>query len=130
MDVFEQAYRSYTRFDESKSSFTTWLFTITRYTLADYYRTLHTTEPIDQETIQNQMIEPDDPEARLLREETLSQLAAALRGLEREEREIIVLHYERGWTLTEISERIGISYGMVKVKHRAALGKLRRTLAA
>lgn len=130
LDVFEQAYRSFPRFDESKSSFKTWIFTITRYTLTDYYRTHHTTEPIAQETIQTQLIAPDDPEAQLLREETLSLLVSALREMEREEREIIVLRYERGWTLTKIAERTGISYGMVKVKHRAALNKLRRRLAA
>lgn len=130
MDVFEKAYRSYESFDETKSSFVTWLFAITRHRLTDYYRTLHITEPIEQETIPSRSIVPDEAEARLLREETLSQLASALREMEREEREIIVLRYERGWTLTKIAERTGISYGMVKVKHRAALDKLRRRLAA
>ena len=126
MDVFEQAYRSFPRFDETKPSINTWLFTITRYTLTDYFRTHRSMEPI--EAAQHLLSAPDEAEARLLREETISQLAGALRELEREERVIVVLRYERGWTLTEISERIGVSYGMVKVKHRTALNKLRMAL--
>lgn len=126
MDVFEQAYRSFLRFDETKSSINPWLFTITRYTLTDYFRTHRNTVPLEK--AEHLLSAPDEAETRLIREETISQLASALRELEREERVIVVLRYERGWTLTEISERIGVSYGMVKVKHRTALNKLRQTL--
>ena len=130
MDVFERAYRSFRSFDETRASFVTWLFAITRHRLTDYYRTLHTTEPLKQESIHSRLTAPNDPEILLMREETLSRLASALRAMEQEEQAVVVLRYERGWTLTEIAERTGISYGMVKVRHRAALNKLRRALEA
>ena len=127
-DVFERAYRAFPGFDESRASAVTWLFTIARNALTDYYRTLHRHEPLDQEPAPDGLTAPDTPEAELLRDETLSLLASALRGLEREDREIIVLHYDRGWTLKEVAERTGISYGMVKYRHRAALKKLRTAM--
>ena len=64
----------------------------------------------------------------LLREETLSRLAGLLAGMEQDKRDIIVLCYYKGYSLTRISQITGISYGMVKVKHKKALELLRRGL--
>ena len=67
----------------------------------------------------------DDLPNELIRRETLERLAAALNTLEPEERDIIVLRYYKGQTLTEISRLTDISYGMVRVKHNRALRALR-----
>ncbi|MBR3640911.1 MAG: RNA polymerase sigma factor, partial [Oscillibacter sp.] len=53
---------------------------------------------------------------------------AALKTLEREERDIVVLRYYEGRSLTDISRLTGVSYGMVKVKHKRALRALRTLL--
>ena len=37
-DVFEKAFRKKDAFDESKASISTWIFTITRNTVIDYFR--------------------------------------------------------------------------------------------
>ena len=111
-EVFEQVCRSLPRFEE-KSSLSTWIYRITRYTLIDYYRTKRTAEPLTEE-----LAAPDDLEEDFIRRETLERLAFALKALQPEERDIIVLRYYRGKTLTEISRLTGISYGMVKVKHK------------
>lgn len=123
-DVFEQAFRSLPRYDPEKASMNTWIFTIARYTLINHYQRGTRTAPLPEE-----LCAPEDPEAALLREETLSRLAATLAGMEQNQRDIIVLRYYRGYSLTRISQFTGISYGMVKVKHKKALELLRRQLA-
>ena len=120
--VFEQVCRSLPRF-EGKASLSTWIYRITRYTLIDYYRTKRPIEPLTEE-----LAAPDDLEEDFIHRETLERLAFALKALPPEERDIIVLRYYREKTLTEISRLTGISYGMVKVKHKTALEHLRRKM--
>lgn len=123
-DVFEQVFRSLPRYDPAQASLSTWIYTIARYTLINYYQRGRTLLPLPEE-----LSGPEDPESTLIREETLGRLAAVLEGMEQEKRDIIVLRYYRGYPLTYISQLTGISYGMVKVKHRQALDLLRRKLA-
>ena len=123
-DVFEQVFRSLSRYDPAKATLSTWIFTIARYTLINHFqRGRRPSAPLG-----DAFSAPDDPEAALIREETLSRLAEVLMGMEQEKRDIIVLRYYKGHSLAHISQLTGISYGMVKVKHRQALEILRRQL--
>lgn len=123
-DVFEQVYRSLPRYDPEKAALGTWIFTIARYALINHLQRTRPTVALREE-----LSDPEDPEAVYLREETLGRLAGLLADMEREKRDIIVLRYYRGYSLTRIAQLTGISYGMVKVKHRQALETLRRKLA-
>lgn len=123
--VFAEAVRCLPQYDAAKASLSTWLYQITRFTLIDYLRTKHPQEPLTEE-----LAAAGDWEEDYLRKETLERLAEALTELEREERDIILLRYHRGLPLTEVAGLTGISYGMVKVKHKAALKKLRQRLDA
>lgn len=118
-DVFLQVFRSLPRYDEAKASISTWIYQITRFTLIDYIRTKH---PVN--TLTEDIPAADDPEEAFMQRETLQRLAAALAALEQDERDIIIMRYYNGYSLTDISGIIGISYGMVKVKHRKALKKI------
>ena len=122
-EVFAEALRCLPRYDPEKASLSTWLFQITRFTLIDYLRTRHPGAPLSED-----LAAADDLPEDLIRRETLERLAAALKTLGAEERDIIVLRYYKGQTLTEISRLTGISYGMVKVKHARALSALRAKL--
>ena len=122
-DVFEQIARSLPRFDPEKASLSTWIYRITRYTLTDYYRTRHPAGSLTEE-----LPAPDDPEAQLLRQQMLERLAELLTTLETQQRDILVLRYYKGYSLTKIAALTGISYGMVKVKHRQALKTLKTQL--
>ena len=122
-DVFAQVFRSLPRYDAEKASLSTWIYQITRFTLIDYIRTKHASEPLPEE-----FESEDDLDASLIREETLEKLAAALNKLDREQRDIVILRYYRKKTLTEISRMTGISYGMVRAKHNRALSVLRSEL--
>lgn len=122
-DVFTEVLRCLPQYDPAKASFSTWIYQITRFTLIDYLRTRHPTEPLAEESPA-----AEDFTENLIKKETLERLAAALNQLPQEERDIIVLRYYEGLTLTEIARSTGISYGMVKVKHKKALDRLRLAL--
>ena len=122
-DVFEQVFRSLPRYDAKKASLSTWIYQITRFTLIDYIRTKRPSKPLTEE-----FASEEDLDASLIREETLETLALALKGLDRELRDIVILRYYRKKTLTEISRLTGISYGMVRSKHNRALAILRSQL--
>ena len=123
-DVFVKVFRNLDSFDERKSSVSTWIYTISRNTLTDFFRTRRPTEEL-KETAAS----PVRVDERFLREETLRELADALSRLDEELRDIVVLRYSARLTLTEIAQRMNLSYGMVKVKHRKALEQLRQLMS-
>ena len=124
-DVFEKVFTRFDQYDGSKSSVSTWIFTITRNTLIDHYRRTKPTEELDENLSDQSEIDED-----LLRSESLEELAAALRRMPQELRDLIVLRYYDNRPLTEVAEMMGLSYGAVKLRHQKALGMLRRALSA
>ena len=122
-EVFAEVFRCLPQYDAGKASLSTWIYQITRFTLIDYMRLKRPQEPLTED-----ILAADDLEEDFIRKETLERLASALTALPQEELDIIVLRYYRGKTLTEISRLTGISYGMVKVKHKKTLETLRSQL--
>lgn len=122
-DVFEKICRNLESYDRSKASVSTWVFSITRNTVIDFFRRSKPTEELDENI-------PEDSEVdeNLLQRETLQELAAALSRLDSQLRDIVVLRYHDGLPLTEIASRLGISYGAVKLRHQKALDLLRASL--
>ena len=102
---------------EGVSSF---LYTVTRNTVVDYCRRRRISVPLEEDLLQQ-----DGPEAEVLSAETLDRLAQALRQLPEQERDIVVLHYYSGVSLTDIAGRMSLSYPAVKRSHQSALKKLR-----
>ena len=122
-DVFEKVYRKIGEYDRTKAALGTWIFTITRNTVIDYYRRTKPTEELDENLSDHAELDAD-----LLNSETLSELAAALRKLPQQMMDIIVLRYYDGKPLTEIAELMGLSYGAVKLRHQNALIRLREEM--
>lgn len=122
-DVFLKVYEKLDTFDEKKASLSTWIYTITRNTLTDYYRSRKVHEEIPETLADEDSVDED-----LCNEETLKELAAVLRRLDERERDIIVLHYYSGLTLKATAERMGISYAYVKILHNKALTFLKENL--
>lgn len=121
-DVFTKVLKKVDTFDESKSSLSTWIYNITKNTLIDFYRTKH-----DQyELIDNyEYIEDDKPVSST----EMADLTDALDKLPQEEKDIIVLRYYEGYTLKEIAQKMSLSYGVVKLRHNDALGKMKELLS-
>jgi len=123
-DVFEKVQRKLAEFDPSKASVSTWIFTITRNSVIDHYRRAKPNEELDEN-----LSDDTELDEGLLNNETLSELAGALRALPEELRDLIVLRYYDGKPLTEVAALMGLSYGAVKLRHQSALAKLRKALA-
>lgn len=119
-DVFIKVYEKIDSFDPTKSSVSTWIFTITRNTLIDYYRTRRVFSEVPEELEDDQSIEDD-----VCNQEQLEILAKALEHLDERQRNIIVLRYYSGKTLKEIAQTLDISYAYVKILHNKALGELK-----
>lgn len=119
-DVFLKVYEKLDTFDENKASLSTWIYTVTRNTLTDRFRTRKTFVEIPETLADNA-----SPEDEICNSMMLEALAAALEKLEERERDIIIMHYYSEKTLKEIAVKMGISYAYVKVLHNKALGKLK-----
>ena len=122
-DVFLKVYEKINTFDETKASLSTWIYTITRNTLTDYYRTRRVTSEIP-ETLQSEQSVEDEA----VNGEMLERLTDALSQMDERMRDVIILRFYDGKTLREIADNMGISYAYVKVIQNKAFAFLRNFL--
>jgi RNA polymerase sigma-70 factor (ECF subfamily) len=73
--------------------------------------------------------EADEPEATAGRRWLRALLRTSLAGMRTEEREVLVLAYDRDLSQAEIADRLGLPIGTVKSRTRRALARLRAVLA-
>lgn len=120
-DVFLKVYEKYPTFDADRASVSTWVYTITRNTVIDYFRVHHTCAELPEDL-------PDEGgvDDGLLRRESLQMLGEALGKLDDRSRALIVLRYYKRMSLKDTAARMGVSYAYVKVLHKEALRLLRK----
>ncbi len=123
-DIFVKIYSKLDTYDESKASLSTWIYSMTSNTVIDFYRTNHVHSEIPEDLSD----EGSTIEDEVLNNESLELLADALSKLPQELMDIIVLRYYKGLTLQDIAVKMNLSYGVAKLRHREALGKLREML--
>lgn len=108
--TFEKAWRARNKYNPEKSAMITWLTTIAKNTLIDYYRTNKTAFPIDY---LEEKCEPDSKEHTLEQEiqqtEFLEKLRKLLFQLPDRERELVALKYGTGMTNRDIAELTGLT---------------------
>lgn len=121
--VFMKVFQKLDTFDESKASLSTWIFTITRNTVYDFYGTRKDFSELPEDIADDGKIDEN-----LLNEEMLEQLADALESLDERSRDLIILHYYSGLTLKEIADRMQMSYPNAKVIHKKALRAMQAVL--
>lgn len=124
-DVFLKVYQKLESYDKGRASLSTWIYSITRNTVIDYYKkrktqTIFLHEIEKAEKIPDEMSEDN---------ELLENLANALEKLNQRERDLIILHYYQGYTLKRIAEMMGMSYINAKVIHSRTLSYLRMLLS-
>lgn len=117
--VFVKVYEKIDRFDETKASLSTWIYTIARNTLTDYYRTRKVFEEIPETQDDGFSVEDE-----VCNTEMLETLSSALETLDERERDIIILRFYYSKTLKEIAAQMSISYAYVKVLQNRAFHKL------
>ena len=122
-DVFVKAFEHLADFDEQKASASTWIFTITKNTLTDYFRTRRVHEELPESLESSSSVEDEVCNAA-----SLQTLADALKTLPARERDIIILRFYSGKTLREIADGMKISYSYVKILQNKALADLKSFL--
>ena len=120
-DVFLKVYEKLDSFDPAQSSLSTWIYTIARNTLTDYYRTRKVIGEIPETFAEAGSIEDD-----ICSSEMLDILADALEKLDERSRDIIIFRYYSGMTLKAIAQKLNISYAYVKVLHNRALAEMKK----
>ena len=125
--VFLKVYGNLDKYDETKASLSTWIYTITRNTVCDYLKEKRDHPVI--ELIENTVYSAEEPDDSLLNQEALEELACALQKLPQNQRDIIILIYYHGKPKTEVAKILDITYGQLRYLHDKALSRLKETLS-
>lgn len=121
--VFLKIVQKADSYDPAKAALSTWVYTITRNTVTDFFRTRRTMVEF-ADYMGGEASSPD------LTDDALDALADALLALKEKERDLIVLHYYQGRTLKDVADMMGMSYINAKVIHKKALTSLRTFMGA
>jgi RNA polymerase sigma-70 factor (ECF subfamily) len=123
-NVFEKALVSFSRYRSDKAAFSTWLFSIARHTMADYFKVNRKRVTIPLDFIADTS-EEDNPEDTLSKKEELQRLHVFLSRLSPQEQEIISLKFGAEVTNRQIAGMLKLSESNVGVIVYRAVHKLR-----
>lgn len=128
--TFERAWRHAQIYDSRRGSVTTWLTTIAHNLAIDAVRARRT-EPVAPEDLDALLgVVTETPERWALVDEASSQLRAAVARLPREQARALVMAGIYGMTARQIADAEAVPLGTAKTRIRAAMAKLRITLAS
>ena len=120
-EVFVGVHRNLGSF-RGDAPFPAWLFRIASFRCTDYLRRRRPTEPYDDEhTFANGSFEPEQQTFATLANQ---QIAAALRHLSDDQRQVVELKFFQNFTFEEIAAQLGISPNTAKTRLYSALRKL------
>ena len=120
--VFLKVYGNLDKYDETKASLSTWIYTITRNTVCDYLKEKRDHPVI--ELIENTVYSAEEPDDSLLNQEALEELACALEKLPQNQRDIIILIYYKNLDRRKVAEMFGMTYGQLRYLHDKAMKRL------
>ena len=123
-EIFLKVYEHFDTFDASLASVSTWIYTITRNTVTDYFRSNRIYAELPEE-----LSDGDDIDCVVLQKESLAALGKALGKLDERRCALVILKYYKKMSLKDIAARMGISYAYVKILHKSALNKLKNDLS-
>lgn len=120
-EAFLRAARFYGNFDESRAKFSTWVISIARNCISDYYERNVPSAPLD-EVPEGFYSEESTQYDNVGDAELVSQLMALLSD---EEREMVFLKYYQGLRNVEIAEELGMNVSTVSTKLSRAMSRMR-----
>jgi RNA polymerase sigma-70 factor (ECF subfamily) len=127
--TFEKAWRARNKYNPEKSAVTTWIITIAKHTLIDYYRTKKTEYPIDTlDEKQESGSQTHDLEQEILQTEIFEKLRKLLFQLPDRERELVALKYGTGMTNRDIAEFTGLTESNIGTILHRVVSFLRKSL--
>jgi RNA polymerase sigma-70 factor (ECF subfamily) len=124
-EVFLRALRSFYRFDPSVGTPRAWLFRIAQNALRDHLRQAQRRQMVPIASMRDLQCEAPSPEERILWEEEIGRLLAAMEELSPKDREVIGLCYGSELSIAEAGEVLGLSATATRTRLWRALGRLR-----
>lgn len=126
--VFLKIHENIDTYDSSKASLSTWIYAITRNTVNDYFRRLYTSNLLEtHEDTMSDYAASDLPAIdRLIAEEQLEKLGAALERLPERERDIIILRFYYERTSPQVAGMMNLSHENVRYLQHVAIGRLKK----
>lgn len=113
-DIFYKCYRNIERYDPEKAAVSTWIFTIAKNTLKNYYRDRKPTAYLEDMEGYDPGYEEDFDQAMRL-EEIREYLDRALSELDEKKRQVLILRYFREMKTKDIAEEMGLTPANVRV---------------
>lgn len=123
--IFEKVFFRFNYYQSEKASFSTWLFTIARNTIIDYYRCQTRTHFTSMEITSELIDSEPDPGDIVAFNEIQQKLVKALSSLTQRERDIIALKFWSGVSNRDIARLTGISESNTGVILYRAMQRLR-----
>lgn len=124
--TFFKALNKISTLDLNRGNFSTWIYSIARNTVIDYYRS-HRFAATDGEDVFDLSLS-DRTEAKLDANHSLSQVEEYLEGLSASQREIVTLRVWEERSYKEIAEIVGGTENSVKMSFSRTIRKLREDL--
>jgi RNA polymerase sigma-70 factor (ECF subfamily) len=128
-EVFLRAVRRADQFDPSRGAVRAWLLGIARHALTDHRRREGRRRVVPVGSLRDLCSEAPSPEERLLHEERVAELLAAVARLAPGDQELIGLRYGSGLDTAETAAVLGVREATVRTRLWRALGRLRQVLA-
>jgi len=135
-EVFIKIWKNINRFNSSKSSIKTWIFTIAKNSIIDYLRKKKSINFSDMEnknddysfceSIADENLLPDQMLQKLQDSEFLNDL---LNKLSPQYKTILIFHYQEEMTFDEIGKILNKPLNTIKSYHRRAILELRNMIA-
>jgi RNA polymerase sigma factor (sigma-70 family) len=107
--VFEKALTKFDGFSPKKAAFSTWIFTIARNTVIDYYRVHGKHEVIMEDVEKKATGSYPSPEDEAILAEHTRKLRLFIARLNKREQEAIILKYSNGMSNREIAEIMSLT---------------------
>lgn len=122
-DVFEKVWKYRESFDPERSSMKTWIYTIARNTVTDFYRKKREEHSLPEVEGVGERDVPD-----LEKDEKLEIVLGHMKSMSDGDREILMLRYIEDMDLQEVADIIGKSYTSTKVAIHRAVNRLKEII--
>lgn len=123
--TFEKALTKFKSYNPEKAGFSTWIFTIARNTLTDYFRNSHKKQTLNLDDLTASANPVTSPEEENERAEEIRLLHQCLARLSQKEQEIISLKFGAEMTNRQIAKTLALTESNVAVIIYRAVRKLR-----
>lgn len=128
--IMEKILDNIHKYNEATSSLNTWIFTIARNQMIDYYRSKKRNETFFREDEELQLRDhvTASPDENVIEQERQQQISDLLRQLPETEREVLILKFWSGLKNIEIAEQLGMNSSNVNVMVFRSLKKLKKIM--